>query len=197
MLKRMSYAFLVLKEKKLPVLCELSSRRTSGFNFLSAVKFGLKFTLSKSPTQFQPQVTTTSKFDFLKINPYDSLFIFTIQCRCNAIHTQTCFFSNSRHLWFHPISMKALPILQAQESTFFLKLNHQVMKLVDWKGRKNKFWILTASTLISIYPYISVRQYISSIYPSVQIDFGHCPICLIKKVYRFRQTQKPLSERAM
>ena len=100
----------------------------------------------------------------------------TMQMRCNAIQTQTWFFLLSDfilYLWKHCQYCRP-------KSPLFLKLNHQVMKLVDWKGYKNKFWILTASTLISIYP--SVRQYLSSIYPSVQIDFGHCPICLIKKV---------------
>ena len=128
-------------KKTTGVLCKLSSWRTSGFNFLAAVKFGLKFTLSKSPTQFQPQVTTTSKFDFLKINPYDSLFMFTIQCRCNAIQTQICFspivdLSESSY-FYENIANTAGPRVH-----FILKLNHQVMKLLIEKVQKisSEYW---------------------------------------------------------
>ena len=58
-----------------------------GFNFPSAAKFGLKFTLSKSSTHFQPQVTTTSKFEiiskanllgfFCKVTLFNVLYVIT------------------------------------------------------------------------------------------------------------------------
>ena len=126
----------IKRKKTTGVLCELSSRRTSGFNFLSAVKFGLKFTLSKSPTQFQPQVTTTSKFDFLKINPYDSLFMFTIQCRCNAIQTQTCFFSNSRPTWIILLLWKYCQYCRPK-SLFFFKAKSSSDE-IGWLKRSKK-----------------------------------------------------------